>query len=96
MLKVFVCDDEAVHRNRITKIIKNYLLMMDYDIEFQFATENPQDILAYISVNKTEGVYFLDIDLKAEMNGVEQVKKFVSMIQLLKLFLSQLTLILSI
>ncbi|MGM9902583.1 hypothetical protein A5844_000109 [Enterococcus sp. 10A9_DIV0425] len=75
MLKVFVCDDEAVHRNRITKIIKNYLLMMDYDIEFQFATENPQDILAYISVNKTEGVYFLDIDLKAEMNGVELGKK---------------------
>lgn len=58
MLKIFICDDEEIHRNRITNIIKNYVMMMDYDVEFQLAADNPYDILSYVSTNKTEGIYF--------------------------------------
>ncbi|MGX7172622.1 LytR/AlgR family response regulator transcription factor [Enterococcus ratti] len=75
MLKIFVCDDEIVHQNKITRIIKNYLLMKDYDIHFQLATQDPKAILSYISKNKTEGIYFLDIDLNANLNGIELGKK---------------------
>lgn len=70
MLKIFVCDDETVHRNRITKIVKNYLMMMDYDIEFAMETPDPNDVLTFIRKERTEGLYFLDIDLNAEMNGI--------------------------
>lgn len=38
MLKIFICDDEEIHRNRITNIIKNYVMMMDYDVEFQLVS----------------------------------------------------------
>lgn len=75
MLKIFICDDEEIHRNRITNIIKNYVMMMDYDIEFQLAADNPYDILSYVSTNKTEGIYFLDIDLNSDINGVELGKQ---------------------
>lgn len=75
MLKIFVCDDEVAHRNKISRIIKNYLLMKDYDLQFQLATEDPFAILSYISENKTEGVYFLDIDLKTSLDGLELGKR---------------------
>ncbi|WP_258080107.1 response regulator [Enterococcus mundtii] len=75
MLKIFICDDEEIHRNRITNIIKNYVMMMDYDVEFQLAADNPYDILSYVSANKTEGIYFLDIDLNSDINGVELGKQ---------------------
>ncbi|MBF8808072.1 MAG: response regulator transcription factor [Enterococcus lacertideformus] len=79
MLKIFVCDDELVYRNNLTKIIKNYLLnyllMKEYDVRFQFSTEDPMTILSYISENKTEGIYFLDIDLNSTLNGIELGKK---------------------
>lgn len=75
MLKIFVCDDEIAHCSKITRIIKNYLLMKDYDIQFQFSTQDPLAILSYISKNKTEGIYFLDIDLNLSMNGIELGKK---------------------
>ncbi|MBO0462852.1 MULTISPECIES: LytR/AlgR family response regulator transcription factor [Enterococcus] len=75
MLKIFICDDQEIHRNRIASIVKNYVMMMDYDVEFQLATENPYDILSYLSKNKTEGIYFLDIDLNSDINGVELGKQ---------------------
>lgn len=75
MLKIFICDDEEIHRNRITNIIKNYVMMMDYDVQFQLAADDPYDILSYISTNKTEGIYFLDIDLNSDINGVELGKQ---------------------
>lgn len=96
MLKIFICDDEEIHRNRITNIIKNYVMMMDYDVEFQLAADNPYDILSYVSTNKTEGIYFLDIDLNSDINGVELVSRSDCMIQQPKSFLLRRTPILSI
>lgn len=75
MLKIFVCDDEIAHRNKLTRMITNYLLMKDYDVQFQFATDDPMMILSFISKHKTEGIYFLDIDLKTDLNGIELAKK---------------------
>lgn len=74
MLKIFVCDDEIAHRNKLTRMITNYLLMKDYDVQFQFATDDPMMILSFISKHKTEGIYFLDIDLKTDLNGIELAK----------------------
>ena len=56
MLKIFVCDDEIAHRNKLTRMITNYLLMKDYDVQFQFATDDPMMILSFISKHKTEGI----------------------------------------
>ena len=33
-------------------------------------TSDPEVLLSYIRSNKTEGIYFLDIDLSANMNGI--------------------------
>ncbi|WP_394896694.1 hypothetical protein [Enterococcus hirae] len=58
MLKIFVCDDEITHRNKLTRMITNYLLMKDYDVQFQFATDDPMMILSFISKHKQKESIF--------------------------------------
>ncbi|PFN36595.1 LytR/AlgR family response regulator transcription factor [Bacillus thuringiensis] len=70
MLKIFVCEDDERQLNDIVDIIKKYIYMQDYDIEFEMATSNPDEILNHIQNNQTTGLYFLDVDLKHEINGI--------------------------
>lgn len=48
MLKIYVCEDDLNQREKITKIIKNYLLMQDLDVEFEWAGEDPEKLLDYL------------------------------------------------
>lgn len=75
MLKIFVCEDNKEQRERFTKIINDVILIEDYDMEVALATENPNDVINYISKSDVSGLYFLDIDLKSTINGIELAKK---------------------
>lgn len=75
MLKIFVCEDNKEQRERFTKIIEDVILIEDYDMEVTLATENPNDIIECISEASTSGLYFLDVDLKSSMNGIELAKR---------------------
>ncbi|MEB2300159.1 LytTR family DNA-binding domain-containing protein [Lysinibacillus xylanilyticus] len=71
MIKVFVCEDNEKQRKNITNIIQNYLLMQDYDMQFEFSTADPSAILSHMQQHSTNnGLYFLDVDLNAEINGI--------------------------
>ncbi|MGJ8730778.1 LytR/AlgR family response regulator transcription factor [Listeria aquatica] len=72
MLKVYVCEDDLSQREKITKIIKNYLLMQDLDVEFAWAGEDPEKLLNHLmeANDGHAGLFFLDVDLKTEMNGI--------------------------
>lgn len=71
MLSIFVCEDNEVQRNEITNYIKNYIDMQDYDCKFELASESPNDILDFLQNHtKTNGMYFLDVELNAEINGI--------------------------
>lgn len=72
MLKIFVCEDDQKQRDNIVAIIKNYIYMQDYDVSFELATEDPVKLLEYISAEEENdtGLYFLDVDLNTEMNGI--------------------------
>lgn len=71
MLKIFVCEDDQQQQQKLVETIEQYLYMQDLDAAFEFATPDPQKMLDYVS--KLEGqpaLYFLDVELKAEMNGI--------------------------
>lgn len=72
MIRVYVCEDNAAQRENISTIIKNYLLMQDYDAVFEWTGENPNDLLSYVDSkgDKDTGLFFLDVDLNTEMNGI--------------------------
>lgn len=72
MVPIFICEDDLIQRNRLEDIIKKYLMIEDYDMEISLSTDSPTDLLAYLdNQHDVRGLYFLDIDLGQEMNGVE-------------------------
>lgn len=71
MLAIFICEDEQEQRKRLEKVIADYLFITVLDMEIVLSTTDPLDVLAYLETHpKTKGLYFLDVDLKHEMNGI--------------------------
>lgn len=71
MLKVFICEDENHQRAVIRKTLENIILMEDYDMEVVMDSPNPHEVIAYLDREKVTGLYFLDIDLQTDINGIE-------------------------
>lgn len=79
MLKIFICEDNNDQRNKFTKLINDIILIEDFDMEVALSTINPTEIIAYLKNNEISGLYFLDVDLKCDMNGInlaEQIREY--------------------
>ena len=75
MLSIFVCEDNNEQRERFTKTIQDIIMIENFDMELTLTTPTPDDIINYLSKNDVSGLYFLDIDLKASINGLELATK---------------------
>lgn len=71
MLNIFVCEDDAVQRKSIVQIIKNTVLIEELDMQLILDTTNPYELLETVKTSQNTGIYFLDIDLKCDMNGMK-------------------------
>lgn len=79
MIRVFVCEDNKEQREHFVKIIKDIVMIENIDMELALATESPTTLLEYIKDAHISGLYFLDIDLKASMNGINlaaEIRKY--------------------
>lgn len=74
MLKVYICEDIDVQRQRMKTIIENVIIMEEVDFEIACVSANPHDILDAAKETEDVGIYFLDIDLGTDMNGLELAK----------------------
>ena len=45
MLKIYICEDIEVQRDRIQQVIENIVLMEDLDMELSCVSEDPHEIL---------------------------------------------------
>lgn len=75
MLNVYICEDNEQQRSQIEKVIKNIILIEEYDMKLVKSTSNPYEILEAVKESPEVGVYFLDIDLNTDMNGLMLAKK---------------------
>ncbi|APF24408.1 LytR/AlgR family response regulator transcription factor [Clostridium butyricum] len=71
MLKVFICEDNKKQREKFTEAIENSIIIENFDMEVALSTENPDDIVTYLKDNDVSGLYFLDVNLKSNINGIE-------------------------
>lgn len=69
MLKIFVCEDNIVQRKKMESIIDCLKADMVDVIEKGIVTANPYEILEHIRNENNSCLYFLDIDLKCDMDG---------------------------
>lgn len=79
MLNIFVCEDNAEQRKSIVKNIENTVLIEELDMCFVLDTANPYELLESVKASANTGIYFLDIDLQCDMNGMklaQQIRLF--------------------
>jgi len=74
MLSIFVCEDDQYYQNMVSECIQTYVRKEGLDIEVALCTSDPAQIIQFISKNKINGLYFLDIELEGGYNGVNVAK----------------------
>lgn len=78
MLHIFVCEDDAVQRKTVVRTIYNTVLIEGLDMRLVLDTADPCELLEAVRASRETGIYFLDIDLKCDMNGMklaQQIRK---------------------
>ena len=71
MLDIFVCEDDAVQRRAIVQIIRNTVLIEELDMQLILEAGDPYVLLEKVRTGTNTGIYFLDIDLNSDMNGMK-------------------------
>jgi two-component system response regulator AgrA len=71
MLRIYICEDEDAQRLKIAKCITDYIMAENYDAQLSLAASGPDELLAAITGSRDTGLYFLDVDLNHEMNGIK-------------------------
>lgn len=72
MLPVFICEDSEIQRKAIEEYIQNYIMIEELDMKIMISTADPYVILSYLEKKpQTNGIYFLDVELNTDMNGIQ-------------------------
>ncbi len=71
MLNIFVCEDNLVQRRTIVQIIQNAVMIEELDMKLVLDSGDPYVLLEEIKASQNTGIYFLDIDLNSDMNGMK-------------------------
>ena len=70
MLNIFLCEDNPRQRNLMSELIQKTILIEDFDLNLACVTGNPHEVLDTIEKQPQTGLYFLDIDLGCDINGL--------------------------
>ena len=71
-LPIILCDDDIMLMTHYKQIIKNLIMINDYDMELVLVTTDPHDVLLYHhKANLTNCLFFLDIDLGRNLTGID-------------------------
>lgn len=79
MLNIYICEDNEKQREIIINSVTNAINAEGLEMNLQIATDNPFKLLENLQRQKENGIFFLDIDLNQEINGLElakQIRKF--------------------
>ena len=74
-MKIFICEDDKYERHKLEESILSILEGENLCGEIVLSTGSPKEILSYISYSKDRGVYFLDINMSRDINGIELAKQ---------------------
>lgn len=75
MLKVYICEDEYYQQLYLKEIISNTICIENYDMELSLVTSNPYKLLDNIKDTNYTGIYFLDVHLNSDIDGIKLAEK---------------------
>ena len=70
MIYIFICEDNKKQLDLFTTYISNLILIEGFDMKIVQATSDPHQLLKEILTAENTGLFFLDIDLRSDMNGL--------------------------
>ena len=72
MTEIYLCDDESSWLRQMEQAILDFIVSSDWALNIVCQATGAPELLDCLSKHQTlNGIYFLDIDLKLEMNGIE-------------------------
>lgn len=75
MLDIIICEDNKKEREGITSFIRAVLSEDNLNASIVLSTENPYDVIDHVkNFKKNTGIYFLDISLKSDIDGLNLAK----------------------
>jgi len=72
MLHIVICEDDHSHRTKMESIVVKYIETEDVEMELILSASGPDEVLDYLEKHPDRrGLYFLDVDLQHEINGIK-------------------------
>lgn len=71
MLNIYICEDDTKQRQQITESVRNSIAIEELDMSVLVSTGNPYTLLDAIEGTNQTGIYFLDVDLQSDINGIQ-------------------------
>ncbi len=70
MLDIYICEDDQKQLKLFQKYISDTVMIEGFDMRITQAVSDPHELLNALSGAENTGVFFLDIDLKSDMDGL--------------------------
>lgn len=71
MLDIYICEDNERQLKLFEKYIQDTIMIEELDMQIVVATDDPCIVIEQAKCSNNLGLYFLDIDLKTSMNGLQ-------------------------
>jgi len=75
MLDIYICEDVEKQRAFVEKHVDDYCAIKNLDAAIALSSSNPTEVLQHFKASQNPALFFLDIDLKAEINGIELARR---------------------
>lgn len=69
---IIMCEDNPIQLQQLDKLIANYILFHSNLFQVELKASNPHQVIDYLEQQVPQnGIYFLDIDLKSDLDGIQ-------------------------
>lgn len=73
-MNIFICEDDKDQRSSLEKVIESILEIERIEGEIVLSSDSSKEVLDYMTEFKNKGIYFLDIHIGEDINGIELAK----------------------
>jgi len=69
---IIMCEDNQIQLQQLDKLVENYILFHSDLFKTELKANAPKQVIEYLDKAQPQnGIYFLDIDLKADLDGIQ-------------------------
>lgn len=72
MYPIIMCEDNRIQLQQLDTLVENYILFHSDLFKVELQASQPQQVVNYLDdCEPQNGIYFLDIDLQADIDGIQ-------------------------